>query len=52
MSAVMYQSPPTRLARDAGQVPHHGAQAGQVERLVVQRQDGALQLQRHLALLG
>ena len=34
-----------------GQVPDHGAQAGQVERRLVQRQDGALQLQRDVAFL-
>ena len=48
----MYQSPPTRLSLRGGQVPDHRPQPRQVERLVVQRQDRALQLQRDLPLLG
>ena len=52
MSAVMYQSPPTRLSCGGGQVADHRPQSGQVERLVVQREDGVLELDRHVPLLG
>ncbi len=47
----MYQSPPTLPPDSAWQVPHDHAEAGQLERLVVQWQDGALQLQRDVPLL-
>ena len=47
----MYQSPPTRLPAEAGRYLTTARSPGQVERLVVQRQDGPLQLQRDMALL-